>query len=869
MLNEDKIQQELTSRFAAPLPEFYKRRIIFWYDEDREFENKIGNISLQNARILILTGSNFFITKRILEAEDTTSNFLVYCPLRYDKPEDDWLLNIELYSEEFRADLNSIWISEMGLPANSVMRQMVKKYRKFFNEARWRKSVASMAKEIQTASRLHLAVMASLCGLKKPDPSDIIRTLLAKSLDPAENSIYQNFAMYGAQEPFWVMVSQGTGFTARGEDADLGQLAVHLFLTAATRTIRQEFLSGLEARFSLSHQAYCYDLVSEWLVSDAQSVYRIARFVEEETRLADRFSRLEIEDLIETEIFPCINECILKMMMTQITDSIIQPDAIRGVVEKRRTKVWYAHFSYYYEGLLALADMQAFFLSHAAGFHLAEPRQVWEAYLSDYYQMDSAYRHFHLVFGRSLSVSNGELDDLFKQVAEQAEALYSGWFLTELCSNWTNVCGEELQRYGRILDASQQEFFYRFKVASSSNRVYVIISDALRYEVAAELVRQLRQETQCKAELTGMEAIFPTTSNFGLAALLPHNELSIVRKDSGGVAVLADGKTTEMADREGVLKRAHAASVALQYKEIIKMKRAERQALVKGMDIVYIYHDKIDEASHTSDNLVFSACEDAIAEIKNMVRIICNEFGGAHILITADHGFLYTYSPLREDAKVGKDSFQGRDVEVGRRYAIVEQDAEPEFLLPVKFMGESVGLRAYTPRENLRLKTGGGGLNYVHGGISLQEVAVPLIDYQYLRNDYKTYQRNREKYETKPVRLTLLSTSRKISNLIFSLNFFQREEVCDNRAACTYLVYMVDAEGNKISDTNRIIADKTSENVQERTFRCGFNLKSRNYGKGESYYLVIADESGLQAPQKEEFQIDIPMAFDEFSFFEK
>ena len=70
-----------------------------------------------------------------------------------------------------------------------------------------------------------------------------------------------------------------------------------------------------------------------------------------------------------------------------------------------------------------------------------------------------------------------------------------------------------------------------------------------------------------------------------------------------------------------------------------------------------------------------------------------------------------------------------------------------------------------------------------------------------------------------------------------------------------------------ISDTARIIADKTSENSQERTFRCAFNLKLLSFDSKETYYLVIADESGLQMPQREEFQIDIAFAVDEFNFF--
>ncbi len=33
-MDTDKVIQDLNRRFAALLPEFYQRRIIFWYDED-------------------------------------------------------------------------------------------------------------------------------------------------------------------------------------------------------------------------------------------------------------------------------------------------------------------------------------------------------------------------------------------------------------------------------------------------------------------------------------------------------------------------------------------------------------------------------------------------------------------------------------------------------------------------------------------------------------------------------------------------------------------------------------------------------------------------------------------------------------------
>lgn len=296
------------------------------------------------------------------------------------------------------------------------------------------------------------------------------------------------------------------------------------------------------------------------------------------------------------------------------------------------------------------------------------------------------------------------------------------------------------------------------------------------------------------------------------------------------------------------------------------MKRADRSALVKGMDVVYIYHNRIDETSHTDETKVFASCEETISELKNMVRIIVNEFSGTRIFITSDHGFIYTARPLSEDAKVDKTTASSEDVEVDRRYLITKKGARPNFLLPVKFLDDE-NYDAFAPIGNTRIKKKGPGLYFVHGGISLQEMVVPVIDYHYMRTDSAEYRKNKNKYDTKPVTLSLLSASRKISNMIFSLNFYQKEAVGANREAATYLLYFTDSEGKQVSDTQRVIADRTGSDNQDRTFRVSFNLKSMKYSSTESYYLVIADESGLQLPQREEFQIDIAFAVDDFDFF--
>ena len=860
----DAINQDLNKRFAAPLPEFYKRRIIFWHDEDREFEDKLDDIQVDNAKLLVLTGTNNFAVKKLLNVDDTTGNYLVYCPISYESQEDNWLLNIELYSEEYRTDLMSVRMNDVDLPATPDFLRLMKVYKKFFDAQKRRSAFAKLNKGISTASQMHLTVMAAICGANNAQPNSIVKAVIAGGTDMETNKVFQDLVNYGAVAPFWALVKQAAGYF-EGEDSSIGNMIMHILLTAATRTLRSEYLVGLDNLISTPHQAWCYDFVSEWIASDRkQELKRILKAVEDELNLYKRFKKIPLEDLIDTELFPCVNECILTQLMTEISNQIINADVITDTVEKRRTLAWYDDVECYYEGIYQAANMQKFFIEHSAGFHTVEARNVWKEYTDDYYRMDTYYRKYHLSFGKSLTVGNDNLDDLFKQVTDEVEGLYTHWFLGELGNNWSYACADDLAQYGRIPEVTQQEDFYNLKVKSESNRVFVIISDALRYEVAASLAEQLRLETQSKVTLSSCEGIFPTVTKYGMAALLPHKQLTVSERSNGTLQILADGMSTDSANRDKVLKAENKYSVSLQYKEIALMKRSERSALVKGMEVVYIYHDKVDEASHTSDSMVFPACDDAIKEIKNIIRIICNDFGGTRIYITADHGFLYTYSPLTEDSKVDRTTPTEQDVEIDRRYLITRKGAKPSFLLPVKYMDNNYD--AFAPRESVRIKKKGGGLNFVHGGISLQEMVVPIIEYRFLRNDSKTYQRNKAMYDTEPVEVGLLSASRKISNMIFSLNFYQKDAVGDNRSAANYLLYFVDSNGKQISDTAKIIADKTSVNGQERTFRCSFNLKSLKYDNKASYYLLIINESGQETPQKEEFQIDIAFAVEEFDF---
>lgn len=290
------------------------------------------------------------------------------------------------------------------------------------------------------------------------------------------------------------------------------------------------------------------------------------------------------------------------------------------------------------------------------------------------------------------------------------------------------------------------------------------------------------------------------------------------------------------------------------------MKKEERRELTVGKDVIYIYHNWIDATGDkaSTETKVFDACETAIQEIISILRIIIGDLSGTNIFITADHGFLYSYRPLVESDKLDRKAFSGEVLELGRRYALTASDTEAEHLLPICLSHELDGasIKGFAPQDTIRMKVQGGGENYVHGGISLQELAVPVIAFKNIRASYKNY------VEVKNAELKLLSESRKVSNLIFSLEFHQRQPVGDKIQPCTYSIYMADDTGAPVSDRQTVIADKSSENAADRVFRVRFNLKAGTYDKNKVYHLVITNDIDRE---ELEFHIDIAFA-DDFGF---
>lgn len=854
----EKIINDLRERFDAPLRDCYKRRIIFWRDPDGEFSDMIGEIELDGVKIVKLTGNNNFAVKKLLEHDDTESSYLVYSPIVYEDVRDNWLRDVELYSEDFKADLISMRLVDIGGEDTVALRKLVRVYSKFFESRERISRLKALGSKYTSPGQLHIDIMAVLSGTKENTVQGIIKKLLCEFYFSEENTALENIRHFGSEEALKEMLIRSTGFGS-SDELDIYALAKHIIVSALSADVERTLLNGLDKYISESGQAFCRSFVCEWQRSeDSGKLFEIATDIEEKLDLIGRLSSSELDNIIKTDGLPCIDRLIISKLMTGTIEQTIRPEAVVSAVDTRRMCGWYDRFEYYYTGAYYAALMHQLWREEQHEIHTGDITELWKLYTEKLCMMDTYYRKIRFALGRSSLDSDPVLEDSFGNIADTVEDLYKNAFLAEIIKQWNDITAEDLKKDMRLFGIPQQSEFYNNKVQpiiSGNSRAYVIISDALRYETAKELTAKLTAETNGTAKISAVQSVFPSATKFGMAALLPHDKLVL----TDDLHIRCDDISSEgTQNRDKILKTRNKNNIAVQYKSLSAMKRDERRALVNGAQVVYIYHNTIDAAGdeQASEHQIFEACETAMEEIRSLVKMIVNTMGGANIIITADHGFIYTAEPLEEYEKAEKDSIFGDVKEYNRRYAIADSSAAAEGMTEVSLGFFGSELKAFSPKETVRLKVQGGGANYVHGGTSLQEICVPVIEFKNFRSDSKNF------VEIRKAEIQLLNTNRKITNSIFTLDFYQTEPVAGKLVEGKYDIYFTDDTGNKVSDVQTVIADMTSTRNEERVIRKKFVMKGEQFDSKANYHLNIAEKDSGEVKTRIDFRLNISFVND-------
>jgi uncharacterized protein (TIGR02687 family) len=848
-LNLEQVTSTLTDTFKEPLNDGEQRRIVFWVDKDREFVEEIQQVSLDKVKIHQLTEKNNFHTKYLLEEEDTTSHYLIYTNDDLNV-EENWLIDTVYYSKTFYADKISLLLSDLGI--DSSLRAIVKKYEKFFNKKNTQK-FKSYGIQVYSEETIDIAIMSILCNIKTPDFEEVLKTVLKESLSEEENKYIISMVKYFDINVFWKYVSHLYDYDR--ENKSLKTLFMHLTVTALSHSVEESMLTNVKSFIAERNKSNSLVFIDHWMHHKVDYVIynELAEMIEQELQLADIVRQLRIESFKKADTFPYFDKAIIIYIANSLEVLHEDYEEYTKLINLRRVRHFYERYQFIYEALFYTVKMYEFKKKYSSGIPKATAIDMWKNYVNEYHIMDTYYRKFYVAF------DNEPNSEILKKLKTMVENLYTNWYMGDLSTHWSMAVETDMKDQWVLPGITNQQGFYKQYVAPKvykGERTFVIVSDALRYEVGVEIVEKLNAETLGACEIEPILSVLPSVTKLGMASLLPHKVLNI----NENARVLVDGKSSSGLDnRKAIIESTVADSVAIHAQEVFAMNKAGRREHFKGKKLIYIYHDTIDAMGDKASTEIytFNAVEKAIDEISTLIKIIRDDLSGTNILITADHGFVYQREPLVESDKIEKEDIQA--IELKRRYMLSKENRQMDGILNINMdsiIKNDHQLRVHVPKSTIRFKIQGSGVNFVHGGASLQEVVVPLIKYKNIRKGQANSR------EIVKVDIKLTSSLRKITNSLFHLSFFQTEKVEDKVVPRTVLVFMVDENDVVISNEETIIGDRTSENPEERTFKLRFALKTTTYDKNKHYYLTIKDiETGVVL-EKIPFNINLGIVSD-------
>lgn len=845
-----QIEQGLSSALARG--DTLRRQLVFWYDPGGEFAEVFEELQVSDGveKLRVQSTAPFGAKYRLLVEAPSTS-FVVYLPFAEPRPQENWLLDLQTHATPFTADRATMLHQQLGLHERGLV-VYLRAHVAFFGS---KKRVAALdaigVGPKATEADLRLALMCATVGQKTADAGEFLRTVLSEGLDPASNRLWTELGKYFAEDEFWLVVRAHLG--TQPEPRTLRELFVRLALTHLQHDLAGRLPEPLAQRV-MQPSTRAIVLVDQWLRDqrDAPSWADLSDQVAEDLGIREAATSLHPSEHGRAQAFRAFDEELIRFAIAGLAEATAKPSEVLAWVRERVPLYWHARYEPFYAALEAAAR----FAQATAALETAapgSPDQLFAAYGARLYQVDQAYRHY-------VAASDRAESGLLAPLTDAIEREYGHAFLEPIGEAWSTALAK-LGGTWALEGAPKQWWFYEQYIKptverSDREKVFVIVSDALRYEVAAELRDRLRLELRGEPELVATQGVLPSTTQYGMAALLPGAHQGITLNPEGDV--LIDGLSTAgTSGRDAILKRTGVPSVAMPLTDLMAMNRDEGRDLVKAHRVVYLYQNEIDAAGDksASERTVFAACERAIREVVAAIKKIANTLNGTHVIVTADHGFQYQRQALEQKDKVARPS--GDLLGSGRRRAalgdaLTEPEGTQSFAVPVL---RPKTLRAQSPRGTLRYTLQGAGAQFVHGGASLQEVVVPVLVYKHVRADG-------DDGPSRKVKAHVATTTRKVTNNHFTLRLVQDEPIGARVLQRQVEVRFVDEHGEPVTTTASVLLASAAPQATDREHLTHLVVSTSNPDRNATYYLEVIDAEDRDTLLREAWRISLAFTDD-------
>lgn len=766
------------------LRRFDSHRVVFWHDPEGQYAADLDGLDLSGIQTIEVANNEFAIKYRLLH-DEPKGKFLVYRSGQVPSGIGDWLLDLELAYGIFTADRTALAAQDLGLSGEGIA-DVVQAHERFFNATKRVQSLKALLNPEDDAARLRAKISAVVLGQREHSLLEITRTLLIENAK-GSHAKYDALADFGLDDFYWQGVARIYGYSTSTPSID--DLVLWTF---------QRAIEGFKSDRPSGLQNIQLDFAS--LRNDRRSQGAMATLAKRAAGDLDYKSTIEgasFRDLVGVDLFEETDQKIISDLARGVTEQAVTPREVAEVVRARQSSVWIDSYKRLYTAVACASEL----LGELSALNLTMQSfdDGLERYRREWFRIDQLYRQF------VYAARTAEYPKPLEALREQVEKRYTNKYVYELGNAWQHQV-DQIEKWRSTTLRSQTAFYSRYVeplVREGDKKAVVIISDALRYEIADELGSLIRQEDRFDASLEAVLGVLPSYTQLGMAALLPHSAL---KHSADAKTVLADNQPTNNTTFRGKVLEAVGGS-AIQAEDFKALNADERRELFKANRVLYVYHNRIDATGDKpgTERQVFEAVDDTLRDIVDLVKKLANA-NATNILVTADHGFLFQDEALADTFFLSTQP-QGDDIKVVNRRFVLGNGLkrDPAFAtFEAIQLGLESELEVQIPKSIHRLRLAGGGSRFVHGGSTLQEIVVPVLAVN-----------KKRKSDTRLVNVEVWPESDKITTGQVVVRLFQTEPASDKVQARTLRAGLYVGE-TLMSNLLDLTFDQTSTDKRDR-----------------------------------------------------
>jgi len=691
--------------------------ILVWYDEDGSFKDVIFDCIPEGVNFLPYTGSYLVIRAKI-EREDPEfkRKWLIYVP---EKPvEPSWIRDYELFGKKVEMNLEKLLVNYFRLESDLELKDLLAGERGRLLASKW--------EEVMGSVKIPLRKEQVINGLLSIAFNLGINFSLGRAI--LEYVTYtmpkQELLRLGLHDVFVKMVKTKLGLDIkvepeRFEEALASALLFSELVYYSKGLGERKFSNLLPKKDKIEIWA---KLAREWL-EHGNLKHGFINWSKELAKKYDLKSELySVEKLLNVMSFSAVDEALLEELKARISTG---PEAYRknlGVIEKvaiaREKSPWAIRGKINVWQIIKLSS-QLYSLAERSISLMLKNKLDAGSLLHNYaiggwWRIDSLYRK---LFAQLENVE----EELWKTFVKPSFNLYTSWI--RMFTEQFSKAVEGLKEWKIEGFLNQQDFWNKI-VEKSDKPLAVFLVDALRYELAKEIEKELSKKGY-EIKLIPMLSSLPSITEVGMASLLPHASLT-AKVEKGKLSVFIDKILVGRREtRQKFLEEKYGKKVLiLDLNEILKLGPRNLKEKMKGYDYIVVMDRDIDLAGTYLLEISPSLFQDLTGKIIECADVL-HKSGLKTVVISTDHGFLLI---PKEEVNVVEGLKAEEEVDKKRRYAIGKVFPHPSLILFKLKQAwlEGEGEVAF-PRGLSCLSAPGPVPIFLHGGLSPQENCIATI----------------------------------------------------------------------------------------------------------------------------------------------